>query len=348
MTFSGYLRVGQARYRERFGLSFEDVTVGMTIQHRPGVDFSQQDNRDEALDTINNAQLHYDTNYGTKTAWGKPLGVSTLTVQRLIGMSSRSWYRRRRILGIGSISMTKPVFGDDTLYATSTVTDVLDGGDPDVGEVALTIVGTSQRSETVSEIHIRIELYREGRHPEDEPGAEPVDEARFALHHPGDGGALVEQTGLFFEDLVTGETFVHWPGKTLGADESRLHAIRNLEINPRWSDDAYLNKHPQIEAAVWEPLIIGTVTALTTRTMGRVMANLGWTDVELPRPVRPGETLYAESTIGDLRVSHSHPTLGIAEVETRAHVATGELVCRYQRALFVYRRGEGPYTAAGY
>src|ERR1700756_1675865 len=57
--------------------------------------------------------------------------------------------------------------------------------------------------------------------------------------------------------------------------------------------------------------------------MGRVMANLGWTDVELPRPVLPGETLYAESTIGDLRVSHSHPTVGIAAVETRAHVATG-------------------------
>ena len=94
--------------------------------------------------------------------------------------------------------MTKPVFGDDTLYGTSTVTDVVDGGDADVGEVALTIIGTNQRSETVSEIHIRFELYREGRHPEDEPGAEPVDEARFALHHPGEGGALVEQTGLFF------------------------------------------------------------------------------------------------------------------------------------------------------
>jgi itaconyl-CoA hydratase len=35
-------------------------------------------------------------------------------------------------------------------------------------------------------------------------------------------------------------------------------------------------------------------------------------------------------------------------VETRAYVESGELVCRYQRALLVYRRGAGPYAAAGY
>jgi itaconyl-CoA hydratase len=35
-------------------------------------------------------------------------------------------------------------------------------------------------------------------------------------------------------------------------------------------------------------------------------------------------------------------------VETRAFVESGEFVCRYQRALLVYRRGQGPYQAAGY
>ena len=100
--------------------------------------------------------------------------------------------------------------------------------------------------------------------------------------------------------------------------------------------------------AIFEPLVIGVLTALTTRTMGRVVANLGWSGIELPRPVRPGETIYAESTIGKVRGSHSRPTQGIAEVESRGFVEGGELVCRYQRALLVYRRGAGPYAAAGY
>jgi itaconyl-CoA hydratase len=348
MSIYGYVRLGPKRYRERFGLSFEDLRPGMHIRHRPGIDVSQQDNREDAVDLINNAQLHYDSHYAAQTEWKRPLGVSTMTVQRLLGMVSRSWYRRRALLGIDSIAMTHPVFGGDTLYSKSTVTALDAGTDADVGIVSLTIEGINQRGETVSTIACRIELYRRGRHPEDEPGTEAAEEDRFRLYHQETDDALVEQTGLCFEDLAEGETFVHWPGRTIGFEESRLHALRSLEINPRWHDAAYLAKHPAIAPAVFEPLVIGLVTALTTRTLGRVVANLGWTAIELPRPVRPGETVYAESTIGELRGSHSRPTQGIAQVETRAFVETGELVCRYQRALLVYRRGAGPYVAAGY
>lgn len=347
MSEYGYLRLGPKRYRERFGLSFEDLRVGLRIRHRPGVDVSQQDNREEAVDLINNAHLHYDSHYAAQTEWQKPLGVSTLTVQRLMGMASRSWYRRRNLLRIDSIAMTHPVFGGDTLYAESVVT-ALDDGDADVGHVSCTLEGASQRGEVVSRIALHMEVYRRGRHPEDEPRIEPAEEERFRLYHPEADGALVEQTGLAFEDLAPGETFVHWPGRTFDFDESRRHALRSLEINPRWSDVAYLRRHPQIEPAIFEPFVIGAVTALTTRTLGRVVANLGWTNIEMPRPLRPGETLYAESTIAEVRESRSRPTQGIAHVESRGFADNGELVCRYQRALLVYRRGAGPYASAGY
>jgi itaconyl-CoA hydratase len=348
MSEYAYVRLGPNRYRERFGLSFEDLRTGMRIRHRPGIDVSQQDNREDAVDLINNAQLHFDSHYAAQTEWQKPLGVSTMTVQRLLGMASRTWYRRRNMLSIDSIAMTHPVFGGDTLYAVSTITALDAGSDADVGRVSCTIEGINQRDEVVSKIAYRMEVYRRNRHPEDDKGVEPVVEERFRLYHAEPDGTLIEQTGLVFEDLVPGETFVHWPGRTFDFAESRLHALRSLEINPRWSDAAYLRKHTAIEPAIFEPLVIGVVTALTTRTLGRVVANLGWTDIELPRPVRPGETIYAESTIGEVRGSHSRPAQGIAQVETRAFVETGELVCRYQRALLVYRRGAGPYAAAGY
>jgi itaconyl-CoA hydratase len=44
MSLYGYVRLGPDRYRERFGFSFEDLTPGMRIRHRPGIDVSQQDN----------------------------------------------------------------------------------------------------------------------------------------------------------------------------------------------------------------------------------------------------------------------------------------------------------------
>jgi itaconyl-CoA hydratase len=348
VSLFGYVHAGPGRFRERFGLSFEDARPGMRIRHRPGIDVSQQDNRDEATDTINNAHLHYDSAYAAHTEWQRPLGVSTITVQRMFGMISRSWYRRRRLLGIQSVALTRPMFGGDTLYAESTVTGLEPGADADVGVVALAIEARNQRGETVATIACRIEVYRRGRHPEDDPDAVPAKEERFRSHHADADGALVEQTGLFFEDLVAGETFLHWPGRAIGFAESREHALRSLEINPRWHDEAYLARHAAIAPAVFEPLVIGVVSALTTRTLGRVVANLGWTAIELPRPVQPGETVTAQSTIREVRASSSRPSQGIAHVETSGFVATGELVCRYQRALLVYRRGEGPYAAAGY
>ena len=346
MSRYGYLRSGTARYQERFGLSFEDLHVGLHIRHRPGADVSQQDNHEESVEMINNAQLHYDSRYAAQTEWKRPLGVSTMTVQRLMGMISRSWYRRRALLGIESIALTAPVFGGDTLYSESTVSALHDGEDPDVGIVSLAIVGNNQRGETVSRIACRIEVYRRGRHPDGSPDAIVAEEERFCLYRHAAGGILVEQTGLAFEDLVEGETFEHWPGRTIDVEESRLHALRSLEINPRWHDAAYIARSDHKDRAVFEPLVLGVVTALSTRTFGRVAANLGWTNIVMPRPVRTGETIYAESTIGPLRASSSRPGQGIAQVDTRGFVETGELVCSYQRTLLVYCRNAGPYGDA--
>lgn len=348
MSRYGYLKIGEGRFRERFGLAFEDVAVGMRIRHRPGVDVSQQDNRENSLDLLNNAHLHYDSRYAAATEWGLPLGVSTMTVQRFLGMISRSWYRRRRLRRIDSISLTGPVVGDETLYSESTVIALKDDGDPDVGGVSLEIAGKNREGRVVARIACTLDIYRRGRHPEDREGVAAAEEERFLLHHVAPDGTLTEQTGLSFEDLAAGETFEHWPRRTMDADESRRQALRSLEINPFWHDRSYLRDHPQFEPAIYEPLVIGTVTALTTRTFGRVVANLGWTDIDLPRPVRPGETIWAESTVLAVRASNSRPDQGIATVETRAFVETDEPVCSYRRSLLVYRRGRGPYADADY
>ena len=50
--FSAYHRIGENRYRQRIGLDFEDFSPGQRFRHRPGVTLSQQDNADEALDTL--------------------------------------------------------------------------------------------------------------------------------------------------------------------------------------------------------------------------------------------------------------------------------------------------------
>ena len=64
----------------------------------------------------------------------------------------------------------------------------------------------------------------------------------------------------------------------------------------------------------------------------KVVANLGWKNVLFPRPVRPGDTVYAESEILGTRESRSRPTQGIVHVRTRALDQRGEEVCSYVEA----------------
>ena len=348
--FFGYVRTGAKRYRERFGLAYEEFAAGQVFEHRPGVTVTQQDNLEEALDTLNNAQLHYDLHYAEQTEWKRNLGVSTMTLQRLIGMTSRTFYRRRNLRAMEEIDMTHPVFGGDTLYARTKVLATSPGNDADAGALSLMTEGVNQRGEVVARVKYGVDVFRAGRHPEDkalENAVTPAED-RFRLHVARPDGTLVEQTGLFFEDFIEGESFEHWPAKSISGEESARHALRSLEINPRFSDPAYAQSTFGGRPDVFEPFVIGTVTALTTRTFGRVVANLGWTDIRLPRPVRPGETIRAMSAIGAKRESEHRPTQGILHADTTAYGEDDSVVCSFKRVFLIYKRGLGPYRSAGY
>ncbi|MCI0546576.1 MAG: MaoC family dehydratase [Candidatus Rokubacteria bacterium] len=352
MEFSAYVHVGPQRYRERPGLAFEELQAGQRFQHRPGLTLSQQDNTDEALDTLNHAQLHYDARYAARTEWGRPLLVSTLTLQCLVGMTGKTFGRRARIIGFDEIALTGPVFGGDTLYAESEVLAVEDDPEhPDLGLVVAALRGVSQAADVVARMTARMLLYRDGADPEERELGHPLPRARaqrFASHRARPDGALVEQVGLFFEDLEPGETFEHRPGKTFFPQEAVTHALRTLEWQPRHVDQHYADTYLDGRIAVTEAYVVGAVTALTTRTFGRVVANLGWIGVHLGAPVYLGDTVYAESTVEGARPSASRPDQGILEVRTHAHNQRGELVASFGRRLLVYRRGAGPHANAGY
>ena len=352
MSFYAFTRMDGSRYRERFGLDFEDFAAGQRFRHRPGVTLSQQDNVDEALDTVNSAMIHYDAKYAAQTSWKRELMVSTVTLQRLIGMSSKTFGRKDRLTGFSEIAMTAPVFGGDTLYAESEILAVADAKDAAHGEVTVCCHGINQDAKEVARVTYRVTVWRRGHHPEDglpSRRGTAVEEPRFHAYRPEAGGALTEQVGLFFEDCRDGDTFVHWPRRTLLREEGMQHAWRSLELTPQHHDLDWIARHHGGVFRFTEPWIVGVVTAMTTRTFGRVVANLGWTDVEFGATVHEGDTLEASSTILEKRESKSRPNEGILTVDTIGHKQTGEQVLSYRRRLLVYRRAAAtPYAAAGY
>jgi itaconyl-CoA hydratase len=172
--------------------------------------------------------------------------------------------------------------------------------------------------------------------------------ARFASHRTIAPGVFVEVAGIDFEDFEVGQVFEHRPGRTLTALENTLHALRSLDLSPRHVDRHYAERVHGGDVTIAEPYLLGVVTAMTTKTFGKVVANLGWKDVTFPRPVRPGDTVYAESEILAKRESRSRPTQGLMHVRTRALDQRGEDVCAFTRDFLVYKRDQGPYREAGY
>ncbi|ADB50610.1 MaoC family dehydratase [Conexibacter woesei] len=346
MSLFAYRRAGRDRYVERYGLDFEDLVVGQRFRHRPGVTVSQQDNSDEALDTLNSAMLHFDAAYAAHTPFARPLVVSTLTVGRVLGMTAKTFGRRTALLGIERIELPRPVFGGDTLYAESEVLALDDGDGPDSGTVELATRGLNGDGDEVARLHYRIALPRAGRAAADPPGdaaGPPAEEPRFAAY-ARDGDVLVERFGLFFEDCRPGETFVHAPRRTVLLEDAVEHARRSLDHSPRWHE---LDGERRYEVPPTYVLAVAATTS--TRTFARVVANLGWYDVELPRPVHAGDTLRAESQILDARPSRSRPREGVLVVATHAFDQHGEPVLRFRRHLLVNRSGTAaPYRAAGY
>jgi itaconyl-CoA hydratase len=87
-------------------------------------------------------------------------------------------------------------------------------------------------------------------------------------------------------------------------------------------------------------LTVALVTGLSVPdTSANGVANLSWTDVELPQPVFVGDTLWAESEILYLRESRSKPDVGVVSMRTRGINQRGEVVIRFKRSFLCYRRG---------
>jgi itaconyl-CoA hydratase len=74
------VKVGENRYRERFGRYYEDFKVGDTYEHRPGRTISEVDNTWFTLLTMNQHPVHFDAEYAKHTEFKKPLVNSAFRI----------------------------------------------------------------------------------------------------------------------------------------------------------------------------------------------------------------------------------------------------------------------------
>ncbi len=148
-------------WRGRF---YEDFEVGDVYHSRIGRTISETDNVWFTALTMNTNQVHFNSEFATRTRFGKPLVNSCLTVALVTGLSVPDTSENGAAnLSWTDIELPAPVFAGDTLWAESEILDLRESGsDPDVGIVLLRTRGINQRGETVVEFKRSFMAYRRG------------------------------------------------------------------------------------------------------------------------------------------------------------------------------------------
>lgn len=144
-------QIGENRYRESFGRSYEDFKVGDIYEHRPGRTITETDNTWFTLLTMNTHPMHFDAEYAKASEFGKCIVCSPFTVALMVGMSVTDVSQKAIAnLGWGDIKLTHPLFAGDTLYATSEVLEKRESASrPNAGIVTVRTVGTNQDGKVV-------------------------------------------------------------------------------------------------------------------------------------------------------------------------------------------------------
>lgn len=117
-----YRRIDEARIRENVGLSYEELTPGLIIEHRPGRTVTEADNLLGSVLGGNVAPIHTDAHYSSRTQWGRILVCSGATLNLVGGMTVRSISGLTSAnLALDQVRFTAPVHIGDTLYAQTEI-----------------------------------------------------------------------------------------------------------------------------------------------------------------------------------------------------------------------------------
>ena len=145
--------------------------------------------------------------------------------------------------------------------------------------------------------------------------------------------------GRHYEDFTVGDTYKHWPGRTITAADNTWFTLLTMNQHPIHFDEEYAKKSEFGKPLVNSTLTLAIVVGMSVADVSQnAVANLGWTDIAMPAPVFNGDTLYAESTVLDKRASKSRPAQGIVTVATRAWKQDGTTVMTFKRSVLVPKR----------
>ena len=158
--------------------------------------------------------------------------------------------------------------------------------------------------------------------------------------------AAGRERGFFLDDFVADQLFEHWPGRTITDADNIQFSLLTMNQHPMHCDAAFAANSEFGRPLVNSALTLAIVVGMTVNDISfNAIANLGWKEIVLSAPVFPGDTIYARSTVQEVRASRSRPNQGIVTTRTEGYKADGTVFLTFERASLVPRRGQGVKAA---
>lgn len=134
------------------GRWFEELPVGLTVQHPITRTITEADNVFFTTVTMNPQPLHLDHEFAAGSEWGRPLVNSLFTLALVVGLTVADLTLGTTIgnLGFEEVRFPKPVFHGDTIHVVSIVVAARESTSrPGQGIVTFEHRGHNQRDEIV-------------------------------------------------------------------------------------------------------------------------------------------------------------------------------------------------------
>ncbi len=147
---------------------------------------------------------------------------------------------------------------------------------------------------------------------------------------------------MYYEDFEIGKVLCHQVTRTVTETDNLLFSTLTMNVQPLHLDEEFAATSMYGKRIVNSIFTLGLATGIPVQdtTLGTTLGNLGFREIEFPKPVFIGDTLRIETEALDKRLSNSRPEAGIVGIEHRALNQRDELVCRVRRTALMKRRPE--------
>lgn len=154
----------------------------------------------------------------------------------------------------------------------------------------------------------------------------------------------IEQRGLYFDELVVGDRYLHRPGRTVTEADNVVFSTLTMNTQGLHLDAAWAATQPFGQRLVNSMFTLSTMVGASVSqiTQGTLVANLGFSEVSFANPLFHGDTLYSETMVEAKRLSKSRPGQGIVTLRHIGRNQDGVVVGEAVRSALMWCEGARP------